>query len=191
MNGPRIDPSILQLAAAQRCAPAECQAACCTGGVWLDADHGQRILAWAEAIKPFLPPDRRDPSKWFAEDEADDDFPSGRCVGTSIVDDPQRPGKTCCVFLRRDRKCALQVASSAHGLGWPGLKPYFCAIYPMTIKDNTLMMDDETPRDFEGGSCRRPAPELRPLYHVYREEVTLALGEEGYRALCDRMTDKR
>ncbi len=186
IKGIRIDSSVLQREAIRRCGLGECQAACCTGGVWVDADHAQRILAWTDAIKPCLPPDRRDASTWFAEDEADDDFPSGRRLGTNIVDDPQRPGKTCCVFLRHDRKCALQVASSAHNLGWPGLKPYYCAIYPMTIEDNTLMMDDETPRDFEGGDCRRPAPDVRPLFQVYREEALLALGEEGYQELCEK-----
>lgn len=186
INDIRIDPSILQPVALQRCALVDCRAACCTGGAWLDADHAPVILRWADAIKPLLPADRRDEARWFSDIEDDADFPSGRCVGTNTVDDPQRPGLTCCVFLRPDRKCALQVASTAHGLGWPGLKPYYCAIYPLYVTNQVLSLDDETPLDFEGGGCQQPAAERRPLFQVYREETILVLGEDGYRQLCEQ-----
>ncbi len=186
INGIRIHPSVLREEKIERCQLVECLAACCTGGVWLDAQDVPHILERADAIKPFVPPDRHDESAWFSEEEPDPDSASGRCAGTNIVDDPQRPGKTCCVFLRHDRRCALQVASEALGLGWPGIKPYYCAIYPMTVVDKTLMMDDETPLDFEGGGCRRPAAEARPMYQIYRPEAILVLGEDGYRELCER-----
>lgn len=186
IKGVRIDPSVLQTARIQRCALVECQAACCTGGVWLDADHMPRILERAEEVKRFLPPDRHDVTAWFSEIEEDADFPSGRCTGTNTVDDPQRPGQTCCVFLRPDRKCALQVTSNELDLGWPGLKPFYCALYPLYLEDNALSVDDETPLDFEGGGCQRPAPEIHPLYEIYRDEATLVLGEDGYRELREK-----
>jgi Fe-S-cluster containining protein len=187
VKGIRIDPSVLRQESIQRCALAECQAACCTGGVWLTADEMPRILASAEIVKPFLPPDRREPVTWFSAGEPDENMPRGYEMGTTTVDDPQRPGQTCCVFLRHDRKCALQVASTAHDLGWPGLKPFFCASYPMYLENGVLSMDDDTPLDFEGAGCRRPAAAPRPMYEVYREEAILILGEDGYQELCERV----
>lgn len=186
----RIDASILETARIQRCALVECQAACCTGGVWLDAEHMPRILEYREDIKRFLPPDRHDESKWFSELEDDADFPSGRCTGTNVVDDPQRPDQTCCVFLRHDRKCALQVTSNELDLGWPALKPFYCALYPLYLEGDELSVDDETPLDFVGGGCQRPASETRPMYQIYREEATLVLGEDGYRELSERAASR-
>lgn len=185
VNGIRVDPGVLRREPLQRCAVVECRAACCTGGVWLDAGHAPRILEWAGAIKPVLPPDRHDESTWFSEIEDDPDFLSGRMTGTNTVDDPMRPGQACCVFLRPDRKCALQVVSSHNDLGWPGLKPFYCAIYPLVVSDGVLSLDEETALDFEGGGCQRPAPESRPIYQIYREEAILILGEDGYRQLAE------
>jgi len=186
IKGVRIDPGLLQEAAIRRCALGECQAACCTGGVWLNPDEMPKILQWVELVKSCLPEERRDESKWFELGDADEAYPQGYEVGTTVIDDPQRPGETCCVFLRPDRVCALQLASREHGLGWPGLKPFYCALYPLYLERNVLSMDDETPLDFEGGGCCWPAAEARPLFQIYREEVTLVLGEDGYRELCDK-----
>jgi len=191
ITGIRIDPSVLRSAAIQRCALVECQAACCSGGVWLEADEMPRILDWVDAIKALLPPDRHDESKWFSAGEPDENFPLGYEMGTTTVDDPLRPGQTCCVFLRLDRKCALQTASIEYQLGRPGLKPFFCAIYPIYFENNVLSMDDDTPLDFPGGGCRRPASEMRPMYQIYREEAILVLGEEGYRELCERVEETK
>ena len=186
IKGIRIDPGILKEAPVRRCELGECQAACCTGGVWLNPDEMPKILEWAEVVKSCLPPDRRDPSKWFEFGDPDPAFPEGYEAGTAAVDDPQRPGQTCCVFLRPDRVCALQLASREQGLGWPGLKPFYCALYPLYLERDVLMMDDETALDFEGGGCCRPAAETQPLFRIYREEAVLVLGEDGYRELCDR-----
>jgi len=190
IKGIRIDPKVLRKVPFERCALVECQAACCTGGVWVESAHVARILASAEIVKPCLPPDRRDTSAWFSPGEPDENWPLGYEQGTLTVDDPMRPGQTCCVFLRPDRKCALQVASNAHGLGWPGLKPYFCAIYPLYYEHGVMTIDDETPLDFEGGGCQRPAPQARPMVEIYREEAILILGEDGYAELMERMRDE-
>ncbi|HEY4689279.1 MAG TPA: DUF3109 family protein [Anaerolineae bacterium] len=187
IGGIRIDPKVLRPMPIERCALKECQAACCSGGVWVESKHVARILESAEIVKPVLPPERRDESQWFSPGEPDENWPLGYEQGTTTVDDPARPGQTCCVFLRPDRKCALQVASEAHRLGWPGLKPYFCAIYPLYHEHDAMTVDDETPLDFPGGGCQRPAAQARPLYEVYREEAILILGEDGYRELCDRV----
>ena len=183
---PRHLPRLLQRDKVRRCALGECQAACCTGGVWLNPEEVPRILEWAEIIKSYLPRERHDESKWFELGGPDPRFPEGYEVGTTAVDDSARPGQTCCVFLRPDRICALQLASKEHGQGWPGLKPFYCALYPLYLEDGVLTFDDVTPLDFEDSGCRRPACEARPLYTIYREEAILVLGEDGYQELCEK-----
>jgi Fe-S-cluster containining protein len=174
IKGIRIEPDVLRKDAVVPCAGANCKAACCSTGVWLKEDEAPRIRAWATAVKACLPAERHDESKWF---DADDLEP-----GTTTVDDPMRPGKTCCVFLQPDRKCALQVVSKANNLGWPGLKPYFCAIFPLYFEEGVLSMDEHPPLDFSatGG-------EKRAMYEVYRDEAILILGEDGYRELSERV----
>ena len=117
INGYTIDDKLLQKKAISRCQIAQCKAGCCADGVWLDYAHSKKILANAELIQPFMPEERRDTSKWFAELHDDDPaFPSGQYSGTTTVDDPSHPSGTTCIFLRpEDRYCAIQAASFAPG----------------------------------------------------------------------------
>jgi Fe-S-cluster containining protein len=178
INGIRINADILQKDAIRRCADSSCGAVCCSGGVWLREDEAPRIREWEAAIKACLPVERHDESLWFEQGKEE--------LGTSSVDDPQIPGRTCCVFLQPDRKCALQVVSIANNLGWPGIKPYYCAIYPLLIEDGVLSIDDETPLIYEGGLCRQSTTQGHAAYELYRDEAILILGQDGYRELLDK-----
>ncbi len=183
INGLKIHPELLEEVEAERCLLHECKGACCSGGVWLDADDLKPIVPHVETIKANLPEDRRDPNTWFSAPEPDEDTPSGVKIGTNVVDDPVRPGITCCVFLRPDRLCALQVTSRQLGLPGLGLKPFFCALYPVYVENGEVIIDHDTEIDFEGANCRRFCATKQPLYKVFREEMILALGEDGYREL--------
>jgi len=186
IKGIQIHPDLLKEARIQRCAIVECQAACCSGGVWLDPPEHPRILEWAESIKKHIPPERHDTATWFETGDPDPAYPDGYEIGTNSLDDPAVPGKTCCVFLRPDRICALQLVSDQNHLGWPGLKPFFCALYPLYIEDNLLSLDTETPVILEGGGCQRECADARPIYRIYAEETRLVLGDDGYQELCAR-----
>ncbi len=178
INGIRIDPSVLRKSAVRRCGEIQCAAACCSDGVWLREEEPSRILEWAGAIKACLPPDRHDEQQWFEQGDGE--------LGTAFVPDPVRPDDTCCVFLQLDRKCALQVVSEANHLGWPGVKPFYCAIYPLYTEKDTLLVDHVTSRNVHGSMCRHAAPPRQLMYKLFREEATLVLGEDGYRELCDK-----
>jgi hypothetical protein len=60
----------------------------------------------------------------------------------------------------------------------------FCALYPLQIVNNTIRVDHETPRVFPGATCRRAASFKQPLYRLFKEELMLVLGEDGYRQLA-------
>jgi hypothetical protein len=185
INGLKIHPELLETVEAERCRLHECMGACCSGGVWLDADDLKSIVPAerVEAIKANLPEERRDPNTWFSAPEPDEDTPSGVKIGTNVVADPVRPGITCCVFLRPDRLCALQVTSQQLGLPGLGLKPFFCALYPVYVENGEVIIDHETEQDFDGANCRRFCATKQPLYEVFHEEIVMVLGEDGYREL--------
>jgi hypothetical protein len=183
INGFKIHPELLEEVYAERCVLTECLGACCTGGAWLDVEQLKTIVPHVEAIKANLPEDRRDPNAWFSAPQADEDSPASAVVGTNVVNDPLRPGETCCVFLRPDRLCALQVTSQQVGLEYPGLKPLFCALFPLQIHGDEIVIDHDTAQNFGGAMCRRTCTRLQPLYQVFREELQLVVGEEGYREL--------
>lgn len=188
IDGWTIDPEILSVAPVERCVLSECRGACCSGGVWLDEADLKQIVPHVAAIQANLPEDRRDPNTWFSAPEPDETTPSGVKIGTNVVDDPARPNETCCVFLRPDRLCALQLTSQQLGLPRPGLKPLFCALYPIYIEDGVILFDHETERVFDLASCRRACAIAQPLYRVFSDELILLLGEEGYRRLVEAAT---
>lgn len=189
INGFTIEPNMLEPVALQRCDLAECLGACCGGGVWLNESEAPRIIQYKDEIKKHLPVDRHDESKWISDPEPDPDMPSGWIVGTNTVDDPQRAGMTCCVFLTEQRLCALQIVSRELNLGWPGIKPYYCALYPLWTDGDNLTKDDET-HEWLNAGCERPATTQHARYQIFREESILVLGEEGYHELCRALEDE-
>ncbi|MEK7784783.1 MAG: hypothetical protein AAB658_05050, partial [Chloroflexota bacterium] len=145
----------------------------------------------AELIKPHLPPDRRSEALWF-DGEQDDhlDFPSGRGEGTSVVQDPtHRAGQTCLFLRPEDRYCALQAASLANGQHPWSLKPFYCALHPLTMEGGFVHLDDENEIYIEGGHCQRSSSELVPLHVLFESELRLALEDEGYEVLSQLATD--
>jgi hypothetical protein len=183
VNGFKIHPELLAEVFAERCVLHECLGACCTGGAWLDVEQLKTIVPHVEAIKANLPEDRRVPNAWFSAPTAEEDAPAEALIGTNVIDDARRPDETCCVFLRPDRWCALQVTSQQLGLEYPGLKPLFCALYPLQVRDDEIIIDHETAQSFGGATCQRACATRQPLYRVFKAELELMLGEEGYREL--------
>lgn len=183
INGFKIHPELFEEVYAERCVLTECLGACCTGGAWLDVQQLKLIAPHVEAIQGNLPADRRDPDAWFSAPSSDEDAPDGALVGTNVIDDPRRPGETCCIFLRPDRLCALQVTSQQLSLEYPGLKPLFCALYPLQIRADEIVIDHATEQHFSGATCRRACAAKQPLYRVFKAEMILLLGEDGYREL--------
>jgi hypothetical protein len=188
INGFRIHPELLEDVHTERCVLHECLGACCTGGAWLDLEQLKLIVPHVEAIKANLPEERRDPNAWFSAPAMTEDAPGGAVIGTNVIDDARRPGETCCIFLRPDRLCALQVTSQQLELEYPGLKPPFCALYPLQVREDEIVIDHNTAQNFGGAACQRACAMRQPLYRVFKEEMILVLGEEGYRELEQRMS---
>lgn len=186
VNGFAVDRGLLEARPIRRCNLDECQAHCCGWGVAIRTEQVDDILAHQELILPHLPPDRRDPAKWFeGELEPEEDHPAGGMVSsTAVVEDPTHPTGHNCVFLRPDRKCGLQVAGIAAGEHPWRFKPFYCALHPITFDTHVIQLDQENELYVEGGSCNRPDPgNVIPLYQLFDVEMKLAIGEEGYAEL--------
>jgi Fe-S-cluster containining protein len=152
-----------------------CSARCCRAGVLVDIAHRDRILAEAPLVHEYMEPaQEHDPTKWFfAEDEEDVDFPSGRAINTTLV------GGTC-VFLDSQRRCVLQRAEEKS----PGLKPFYCRAFPIVIVEGRLTLNcDHCPDDTQCCGIVPPPQGERTALDVFRFELTHTLGAEGVREL--------
>lgn len=186
INGLRLDPRLLESRLVRRCNLDECQAHCCTGGVWIDVGQAAALIRDAQRIRPYLSADRQDELTWFdGAVEADSDYPSGYGMGTRIVEDASHPVGTACVFLLPDRRCALQAAALDQGLHPWTWKPTFCALHPITVTGGRVELDDANEIYQEGGSCQRCSEEAVPLYRLFEDELVLALGADGYAQLVE------
>ncbi len=192
INGRAVHPDLLEARPLSRCDLAECQSYCCNGGVWIHTSQVDDILAHQDLILPHLPPDRRDPSKWFdGVVEPDIDYPeAGDCTGTSVVIDPTHPAGQTCIFLNAERLCVLQKAGMEAGEHPWRFKPFYCALHPLGLGLNMLELEEDSEVYKEGGSCSRPSGELIPLYQLFDVETKLVLGEDGY-AQLDRLAQSR
>lgn len=185
INGTAVDRRLLGARPMRRCEPDECQSHCCGGGVYISVDQVADIRAHAAIIQPHLPAERREAALWFDEViEPDNDHPAGgQTMSTNVLDDPTHPSGTCCVFLRPDRKCALQAAGIAAGEHPWRFKPFYCALHPLVFDKQILKLAEESEMYLEGGSCNRAAETATPLFQLFDVEVKLVVGEVGYAAL--------
>jgi len=194
INGVAVDRALLEARPWRRCELVECQAHCCGGGVAINVTQAEDILAHKDLILPHLPPDadRRDFETWFVGPlEPEHDHPAGGMLtNTRVIPDPTHPAGTTCIFLRPDRKCALQAAGIAAGEHPWRFKPFYCALHPLTFGGHVLMLDSENQIYIDGGSCNRALNgQAVELYKLFDWEVKLAVGEAGYEALT-RVAEK-
>jgi hypothetical protein len=182
IKGIAVDSNVFESRPIRLCRIDECQSHCCGGGVYINIEQARDILAHAPLIQPHLPEARRDPNTWFDWTETPEtDHPAGGVtIGTNILPDPTHPEGTTCIFLRPDRKCALQAAGIAEGEHPWRFKPFYCALHPISFSEHVLGLAEGNEMFKDGGHCSRPADQAVPLYRLYADELKFVLGEEGY-----------
>ncbi len=183
-----VSDNLLELSLGEHCGPGECRAACCVGGIWVDLLEVQRILDHAEVLRFFLAPQyAANEDLWFEdEDFLHADFPSGVALATRTVPRAADAAQDGCIFLRADHLCALHVASDALALGWPGLKPFECATYPIRRSEGVVAYDEETTAAHPHADCQRHGTPQRPRFLVFKTEIELAIGQKAWKTLADR-----
>lgn len=156
--------------------PCTCSSVCCAEGVYADVADRDRILAHKEMVKKYMDDTQtRDEARWFEQQEIeDDDFPSGRCVGTEAVN-----GK--CVFLDGFGRCSLQVAAVEEGMHKWAIKPFFCILYPIEVTRKVVSFDDML--QDEQSCCTVGHEFAMPLFEGCKEELTFLVGPEGFQKM--------
>ena len=165
----RLGEEVLAPRFARGCDPNKCSGACCGGGVLVDIAHRDRVLAEASLVVRYMESaQEHDSARWF-EDEVfeDPDYPSGRAVCTTVVNDT-------CVFLDSKRRCVLHMAEAES----PALKPFYCRAYPVAIVRGRITLDTAWCPEETQCCATVPDGELSGV-DVYADELLHLLGAAG------------
>lgn len=152
--------------------PCTCSSVCCEGGVYVDLRERDAIMAHKEMIAAEMDETQvKDAAAWFdTEEEEDADFPSGRSVGTQVINDK-------CAFLDRAGRCAIQLAAVHAGMHKWALKPLFCVLYPIEITNHVVSFDDMLQE--VQSCCTVDARFDVPIFEGCSEELVHLVGDEG------------
>ena len=83
------------------------------------------------------------------------------------------------IFLRKDQKCALQVAAKEKGEHQWRFKPFYCILHPLDLDDDGRITLDEIELMLkEPTSCLVPSRQEIPLQETFREEFKYLLGKQ-------------
>jgi hypothetical protein len=178
-----LSPRLLCSEPMRRCTLDDCHGACCVYGVWVDTREAENILKHAELIIPHIPSGATDPAGWFnSRQEADKFSASGQVVHSRVVPDESQYSGTACIFLRKDYKCALQVAADSNGYHPWHFKPFYCILHPLDLdKQGQVTLDETQALLAEKGSCLRPAEHPVTLLEIFEPELRYLMGEDAYR----------
>jgi Fe-S-cluster containining protein len=171
INGIKIDPAIFTFNFSCRCG-----GECCNYGVYTDYKEYESILAIKDKIIPMLDESQpKDINLWFEAPEKDEDFESGMAVGTELYN-----GK--CVFLDKNGLCTLQKLANSEGEHKWKYKPIYCILFPLTIYEGALTIDDDHINRLR--TCNKNKPGTT-IFEACTEELIRFLGEKGYAELVE------
>lgn len=153
--------------------PCKCSSNCCKGGVWIDIAEHDVIMSKKELIKAQMDETQStDDVKWFELEVVNDsDFPSGKAIGTEIVNDK-------CAFLDKVGRCSIQLAAVADGKHKWEWKPFYCILFPVEVTNNVVGFDPM----LQGSDmcCTVSSVFETPLFAACKEELIHLLGEDWY-----------
>lgn len=175
-----MHPKLKKAAPIQRCDWPHCKAACCIYGAWVDKLHANDILDQAGKIIPHIDAGHQSPDSWFdGQEEPDDHALSGTVVHTTIVPNPYHYGGTSCIFLRKDFKCALQVAAEESSEHKWRFKPFYCVLHPLDLNEaGKITLDEIDLLLQEPASCLQSARKDFALTEIFHEELEYLLGSQ-------------
>lgn len=117
----------------EKCDLLLCGGKCCYYGVTLDKLEAEEILKYSDEIIAVMDETQlKDVNLWFDDYEQDDSMPSGIATGTQVY-------LRKCVFLNKKSHCSLQIVENKLKIQ---LKPFYCKVFPYTIDDNKISVDD-------------------------------------------------
>lgn len=170
INGVKIDPQIFTFSFS-----CKCSGECCYYGVYTDLKEHEMIMSLKDKLIPLFDETQvKDTEEWFEAPEKDEDFESGMAVGTEVIN-----GK--CAFLDKQGLCTLQKLANNEGAYKWKYKPLYCILFPLTIYENALTIDDEHIHRLK--TCNHNPSAERTIYDSCREELKHFFGEDGFKEL--------
>ncbi len=170
IHGLKIDPKIFTFKFS-----CKCSGECCNYGVYTDLKESEMILSIKDKVLSlFDETQSKDVSKWFEPPEEDEEFDSGVAVGTEVIN-----GK--CTFLDKNGLCTLQKLAIIEGEHHWKYKPYYCILFPLTIYDGQLTIDDEHIDRLK--TCNKNSIAQTSIFEACREELLYLFGEEDFAKL--------
>lgn len=170
VNGIKIDPKIFTSKFG-----CDCKGECCNYGVYADYKEYHKILSIKEQIIPLMDETQsKDVEHWFEEPQKDEDFESGIAIGTQIINDK-------CTFLDKNGLCVLQSLANNLNLHKWEYKPIYCILFPLTVYENTLTIDDEHIDRLE--TCNIKTNTQSTIFEHCQEELKYFFGEKGFNDL--------
>jgi Fe-S-cluster containining protein len=170
INGVYIDPQIFTFRFSCKCG-----GECCNYGVYTDLKEHEYILSIKNKIIPLLDETQsKIVDEWFEEPEEDEDFESGVAVGTEIIN-----GK--CTFLDKNGLCALQKLAMIEGEHKWKYKPIYCILFPLTIFEGAITIDDEHIDRLK--SCSKDLAKESSIFDACREELIHFFGQDNFNEL--------
>jgi len=136
-------------------------------------EYENTLTLTEQLIEIFDETQTKDVSKWFEPEEEDKDFASGIAVGTELHN-----GK--CVFLDKQGLCSIQRLSMEKGEPKWKNKPLYCVLFPLTIYENTLTIDNEHIDRLK--TCNKEGAQMS-IYESCTEEIIHLFGPDGFAEL--------
>lgn len=172
INGLYIDPKIFTYRFS-----CKCSGECCHYGVYTDLKEHDKILELKDKLLPLFDETMsKDLSKWFEPPEEDEDFESGVAVGTEVIN-----GK--CTFLDKNGLCTLQRLANLDGVHKWKYKPLYCILFPLTIYEGALTIDDEHIDRLK--TCNVVQNPSTSIYEACKEELVYFFGKKNFNKLED------
>ena len=153
----------------------KCSGECCHYGVYTDKKEHDQILELKDRVlELFDETQSKDVEKWFEPPEEDEDFESGVAVGTEVIN-----GK--CTFLDKNGLCTLQRLANLDGVHKWKYKPMYCILFPLTIYEGALTIDDEHIDRLK--TCNAEPVIDTSIFEACTEELQHFFGEKDFNKL--------
>ncbi|MBK6912695.1 MAG: DUF3109 family protein [Ignavibacteriales bacterium] len=166
----KIDPLIFTFKFSCRCS-----GECCNYGVYTDSKEAENILSIKDKIIPLLDESQsKNVSEWFEAPEKDEDFESGIAVGTQIINDK-------CTFLDKSGLCTLQKLALLEGEHKWKYKPLYCYLFPLTIFEGALTIDDEHIDRLK--TCNKNNEAHVTIFEACKDELHFFFGDQNFTKL--------
>ncbi|MGB8644212.1 MAG: hypothetical protein WCF84_03185 [Anaerolineae bacterium] len=147
----------------------DCAEQCCTEGCFITIHDARRVIKHREEIQPYL-------VEPFDFDSWDVSRPANICTPVRAEGTPHQQ----CWFLTQDKCCSLHTLAIDKGVPVPSIKPYFCLMFPLTLMDIDINVNEIAVDNKAYSTCLVEGSRETYLYQQFETELKQYIGAEAY-----------